>query len=333
MQNYPPWPHRLVFNFAYGRWWTFLAIFATTYFIFYLAGTASSSREEATQLFFCFIFAYLIPASHYVSAQTVIAFDNLKPTLNLTDAQQLAIRNSLTGLSMKSQGRRLVAGFLAGCGHDYILLTAEFEFLEAIGLLDPINMTIMLMTILLWCLFTAVISLLLDNVWLFARLAKNDVRIDLLNSPAVRGFSRVAVYSTLVLMGALAGFPLLVLQGDANYIAVLPGLFAVIVPMVLIFLVPLLPIRKRLQQCKLQELDLIQNRINELTLGQIKLVENSATLSQLQPLLDYRREILQVPEWPFDSPVIFRLLFYLFIPPMTWVGAAIIERLVDTVNF
>jgi len=103
--------------------------------------------------------------------------------------------------------------------------------------------------------------------------------------------------------------------------------------MMFIFLVPLLPIRKRIKNSKVHELEAIQNRINQLTKDDHNLVENKETLSQLQPLLDYRREIQHVAEWPFDSPALVRLLFYLFIPPLTWVGAALIERLVDTITF
>ena len=34
-------------------------------------------------------------------------------------------------------------------------------------------------------------------------------------------------------------------------------------------------------------------------------------------------------EWPFDVGVMTRLAFYLVIPPLTWVGAALIENAVD----
>ena len=49
----------------------------------------------------------------------------------------------------------------------------------------------------------------------------------------------------------------------------------------------------------------------------------------LAPLLLYRREITAAPEWPFDTSVMGRLALYLVIPPLTWVGAALIEMLVD----
>jgi hypothetical protein len=40
---------------------------------------------------------------------------------------------------------------------------------------------------------------------------------------------------------------------------------------------------------------------------------------------------MQVPEWPFDIGLLARLLLYLILPPLTWVGAALIENLVDSV--
>ncbi len=100
--------------------------------------------------------------------------------------------------------------------------------------------------------------------------------------------------------------------------------------MVFIFLIPLLPIRKRIRKYKVQELASIQHRIDHLTAAESNLAENREILSELQPLLNYRKEVQQVPEWPFDAPVIFRLIFYLTIPPASWVGSALIERLVDS---
>ena len=51
---------------------------------------------------------------------------------------------------------------------------------------------------------------------------------------------------------------------------------------------------------------------------------------QLVPLLNYRREIVQVSTWPFDVGNMTRLAFYLIIPPLTWAGAALIENVVTS---
>ena len=48
-------------------------------------------------------------------------------------------------------------------------------------------------------------------------------------------------------------------------------------------------------------------------------------------MLTYRHEVESTSEWPFDTSVMGRLGIYLVIPPLTWVGAALIEMLLDTV--
>ena len=51
--------------------------------------------------------------------------------------------------------------------------------------------------------------------------------------------------------------------------------------------------------------------------------------AQGHELLVYRREIAQVSEWPFNAGVATRLVFYLVIPPLTWVAAGLIDVLIE----
>ena len=330
---YPLWPHRLVPDIAYGRWITFTALFSILFLLFYFtAGSLGRIVDETVPLFFCFTIAYVVPASHYICHQNLDAFDNLVPGLKLSVSEIADIRSSLAGATTKTQIFTLVIGLVAGGGHNYLLMTAQRGFSESLQSLDLLNGSFTLVTFVIWSLITSVIGFLAANVWVFARLAA-DIEINLLNTTTLRGFSRVAVYSTLLLIGTLASFPILMASANTNYLTVVPGAVAILISMVFIFLVPLLPIRKRIRASKNLELVAVQQRINQLTQEQSNLLENTETLSQLQPLFDYRREVQQVAEWPFDSPAFYRLLFYLFIPPLTWVGAALIERLVDTVNF
>jgi hypothetical protein len=302
------------------------------FLIFYELKSMSTVLDRDIPLFFCFIIAYLIPASHYINQQTVAAFDSLKPNLDLGESELAEIRDSLVRVRLQTQAQILVAGIFAGVTHDYFLLSAQGNLLEMLAILDALNYALMVTTILTWCLFTTIIFFLISNVLIFAELARDSIRVDLLDSSSLRPFSRVAVYSTLILLGALASFPLLLVDGQNGYLTILPGLLATFFPMVFIFLIPIVPISQRIRASKSRELALIQLQISRLVAGNNSLPEDREKLSELQPLLDYRREVKQVPEWPFDSLVIFRLLFYLTIPPLTWVGAALIERLVDTVH-
>ena len=55
----------------------------------------------------------------------------------------------------------------------------------------------------------------------------------------------------------------------------------------------------------------------------------TGNLNTVLPLLHYRREIAQASTWPFDLGNLTTFAFYLIIPPLTWVGAALIENLVN----
>ncbi len=327
------WPHRLVFSFKHGRWITSLLLFSVMASFFYILGTISRVEAIAVPAYFCLVVAYIIPASHYINDQTVTAFEGLKPILDLSDAKLEQIRSSLLSVPVRMQLQVLGIGIFAGGLHIYILLSATGDTPGVLSIHDARDRTLMAATVLIWVLLTTTISFLIRNVSIFARLARENTRVNLLDISSLSGFARISVYSTLLLVGALASFPVLLMEADTNYLAVLPGFLAITIPMIFIFLVPLLPLRKRIKDQKKLELNSIQDAINQLITEGENLSSNSEKLNTLQPLLEYRREINLVPEWPFDSPAIFRLFFYLIIPPLTWVGAALIERLVDTVNF
>jgi hypothetical protein len=332
MSIHPLWPHLLVLDFPYGRWLTFAVIFAVLYLIFYLAGSLDAGDGSATPYFFCFVIAYLIPASHYISRHTLEAFSSIKPSLSLPLNDLDETEKSLQGTTISTQIRIFCLGSIAGLTHIYFLLTVEGEFLKTLSSIGIDTGVLLLAILFIWSLLSCVITFLIGNVEVFARLARDNVRIDLLDTSNLHGFSRVAVYSTLLLLGALVAFPLLLIGDNTTWISVVPGFLGVFLPMVYIFLMPILPIKKRVKLAKLKELDLIQLQINQLASTGKSLAEDSEKLSSLLPLLEYKREIRQVAEWPFDSPALLRLLFYLLIPPLTWVGAALIERLVDKLS-
>ena len=93
------------------------------------------------------------------------------------------------------------------------------------------------------------------------------------------------------------------------------------------FLLPVWPVHRRIVTAKRSELDRVSVEIVDQTQAT---PDDQRCYVLLNPLLTYRREITAVPEWPFDTSVIGRLAVYLIIPPLTWIGAAMIENLIDS---
>ena len=187
-------------------------------------------------------------------------------------------------------------------------------------------------TCLIWIVLTLSLAALLDNALLLRKLARH-VRVNLLQPQQLRPFGTVAVISTLAVIGIQAAFPIMFVDSGLNAMAYIPGLIPTTAVMLLLGALPVWPIHRRLAQAKALALGPINQRIDAVEGAGAVDPEDAADygnrLTQLAPLLTYRQEIDQVSEWPFDLGVITRLGLYLIIPPLTWVGAALIERLVD----
>ncbi|MCZ6639949.1 MAG: hypothetical protein O7F71_00100, partial [Gammaproteobacteria bacterium] len=93
-----------------------------------------------------------------------------------------------------------------------------------------------------------------------------------------------------------------------------------------IFVLPIWQIHRAIAQAKHTELERVNAAIQAAPMVD---PGDADSLARINSLLVYRREVRQVHEWPFDISVVMRLAFYLFIPPLAWVGAALIENLVE----
>jgi hypothetical protein len=185
--------------------------------------------------------------------------------------------------------------------------------------------------VLVWMIMTTVITMLVKQTVLFGHLGANHVRISLLSTRDLLPFARVSIISSLAIIGALALFPLIAIESGQNLLESVPGAIAILVPLMIMFIIPVWPIHRRLATLKEQDMKAVNNRIGACLDGHDTPLDLEAPeLRQLTLLLNYRREITRVSTWPFDMGNITRLVLYLIIVPLTWAGAALIEILVDS---
>ena len=121
---------------------------------------------------------------------------------------------------------------------------------------------------------------------------------------------------------------MLFISNDSALTAFFPGFAGAFASLFGIVSLTLWPVHKSLVREKRTQLDAVDAQIRAVNAQDI---DNPETVSTLAPLLTYRRELRQAPEWPVDIGVIARLALYAIIPPLTWVGAALIENVVDMV--
>jgi len=317
---------RLVPGGRWGRWQCAAVLLATLLALFWLAGVFTVARTDnapswPAALFFCAIVAYITPIFHYITRRTEAALAELAPDLGFSE-------NELNDCSAQISSKRpawvfgnLSIGITAWLLQSWILagaLGAVFDGLTS----GPTSLAMSLGPLPVWVFMSCAIHALVDNARLFRRLARR-MRIDLLDNRALHPFGSMAVSSTLVVIGSVALFPIMWLDAETDPWTTIPGLLGTMGPMVFLFLAPVLPIHRAVRRAKQTELEHIQAEISGLCRT------DGGAYGTLAPLLVYRREIAGAPEWPFDLSIVARLGLYLVIVPLTWIGAALIENLVD----
>ena len=320
---------RLVPPVRGGRWLCAAVLLGVGLGLFTLAGVFESGpgardASASAALFFCVLLAYIVPVFHFISERTVSALEELRTHRTADSGQIDRLQARIHRKPRRWFGVVLGIGAAAAVLHN-LLLDGSRSGLAPESRRSTADVAVMLGTTVTWLTMTLVVSALLDNARQLARLAR-DVRIHLLDPGPLRPFASIAVLSTLALIGAQAAFPILIATEGSSLVAFFPGLLATAFPMLLLATWPIWPLHERLATERRSLLDALNRQIAREPLPD---PQHPESLARLSPLIRYRREILDVSEWPFDLGTMTRLGLYLIIPPLTWVGAALIERLID----
>jgi hypothetical protein len=180
---------------------------------------------------------------------------------------------------------------------------------------------------LIYLFLLRILALELILAILFASVAHRFARIELLDLEQVAPFSRRALRSVLVLMLFVA---LLALQAffDPNPAGAIEGVIAISVLAVAFFLIPLIPLQRRIHAAKQAELVRLRADIRR---------ENEARVagkkggSPLADLIMYKQEIERVSTWGFTTSTVFRFALYVSLGIGSWLGAAFVERWLGTI--
>lgn len=322
------WLLRLVPRVRNGRIISGLVLLATLLGLFATTGIFEDPEGPVPPpvvVFFSVLIAYIVPVFHYITELTCTAVRDLAPRIG-DEARTARLIEGIRRRTLAEEFGALAIGLTAGCVH-HLLLAGSVAEAVRIALYSPASAGLAVGTLAVWIFLTNAIFALVKNARVFRMLGRT-IPIDLLSHRAYTPFARVAVSSTLAIIGAQAAFPIMWIDADASALATIPGLIATTVAMAFLFGLPLWPIHRAIAKAKREELQRLDALINA-TAAALPAQHDGIRIAQLNPLLAYRREIEAVREWPFDTNVAGRLALYLVIPPLTWVGAALIEMLVE----
>jgi hypothetical protein len=331
MATHKIWLLRLVLPGKNGRLLSALIIF-TALFGLFLWSVEAEPDLRTPMLFFSAIVAYSVAVFSFITEKCRDALMELKPGLNMEE-QSFAQTQALLGTGTTTQLIWLtIAGLAAGFCHVNLLNGSLNSLIYSSANGSPVvtSLSGYLGTLMVWLVIATLVYFLIEYASLFARLGRESVEVDLLNSRLLVPYSRVAIISSLSKIGGLALFPLMYLDESMNVQSVLPGMLGMGIPMLVMLAIPIWPVHKRLVAAKESALTNLNQRIETCRDGTPASALNNEQLEAINPLLQYRREILQAPVWPIDASSVTRLGLYLVIVPLTWAGAALIEILMES---
>jgi hypothetical protein len=158
-----------------------------------------------------------------------------------------------------------------------------------------------------------------------SRIGRTLVRVDLLDLRPLAPITRQGMRHALIAAGLLSILALVLVDVDnaPNLLTVLgAGLAANGVLSATGLLLPLRGVRDAIAAAKNAELDAVRDALRAARDG-------APGARPLADLLAWRHYVASLPEWPFDAPTLLRFALYLAIPLGSWLGGALVERVVD----
>jgi hypothetical protein len=163
----------------------------------------------------------------------------------------------------------------------------------------------------------------------FAQLARSLPAVDLLDREALLPFARQGLRSAVpgVIFGTFFASNL----GDTGFLlaTALIGTI-VLVQNVAVLVIPMRGVHERLRAAKRDELA----RVNAAIRGEAGALRGSPVGQRdrlsLADLLAWRAFVEDVPEWPIDLPTLGRFAAYVLVPLLGWVGAALVQHVLES---
>lgn len=282
-------------------------------------------------LFFSVVIGYVVANGSYLLPKTLEDLDALRPILTLEDDAYARLRHGVLHHPRAAMHLFTILGLTTGIIHD-ASMSGTTTFFARGELPPPLIALISLCTITVWTLMFQLGAALTRNAVVFSQVGRNRVRLSLFDHRPLAPFGRTALRPALLLVGVQIAFPLLWTQPSFHYIEAVPGLIATTSVIIATFLLPMLGIHRRLRENKRAAVDRVSTAIASLE----GILDDDAPAAmenekrtRLTELVTLRREIEAVTAWPIDAPLMRHLGVYLLLPPLTWVGAALIQNAVD----
>ncbi len=294
--------------------WVLVTLGASAHFLSD-PGLVSCCWDNTTQMWGSALTYILIPG--YLMAAFPFLYRSHRDTVRVlrpmvTDAGEVDL--ALEDLSSRAAITAALAGLLFGAAQ-----FAQTLFSDAVQMNPRSDYPLIIGNTLLWAIVAAVTVGRIRDALAMRRLGRR-LQVDLYDLSQVRPIGRAAIRDVLVVMGALAFMPLQSLDAEFRWVNYHTGLAVGLVSSALLFYLPMSGARQAIRTAKLARLAQLQGIVDTADRDQV---------AALEALIAHRDRIQHLSTWPVDLSILSRVGLYLIIPPLAWVGAALVETLVQ----
>ncbi|MEZ5596840.1 MAG: hypothetical protein R3E84_10675 [Pseudomonadales bacterium] len=279
-------------------------------------------------LFFAFVNAVVLAGIPAILDRSRRALEQLAPCLDIDSATLTAMSASLITQSRFRAVTTTATALAVGCAH-YLLIIDPGLGEPDIGVTRAQSLGGLLGTVITWFVILGTITALIYNARLYGAIGRKHLQADALQPHQLAPFATLALLPSLTLMGTQMAYPLLSLSGEFNANATMPGFLLTLGSAIYLLLRPTWPVHVHMREARDALLASTNARLAEWRRGQSPMNLPASNIAEVSALLTFRDHVRRATVWPFNIALIGRWLFYLIIPPLTWVLAALVEYGVD----
>ena len=254
-------------------------------------------------------------------------FDHLRRALPVDDAVVLELRQAIIKPTDKLQRRLLSSTILVALISQEMSSSRFSRFISGDWNSFDIWLTVsatVSFVMFLWYLFMPLLRTVL-----LARMIDKYIHPELFDESLGQPIGAYGLRAGLVfaIPYAIVNGAAVVVDGEAwPYVA--PAIVGIVVA-VAFALIPGQRLRNKTRQVKRTELAWLKTAITECRRKVNKEVIDNEQLSKLVNLAEYRQQVSNLREWPFEAKIIRGFGLYFLLIPLTWVASAVVELVIE----
>lgn len=250
----------------------------------------------------------------------------LRPLLPHDDAAFAELVDQIPNLSARSRWIATLGGLAGGLAVATLDPTLR-NLYQHISFTDPRYVFYLIQNMLFGALGTCLVAAEIHMTRGYARLGER-VEVDLLDLSRLLVFARKGLRSIVVWVLASSAFSMFwVLDSAGQMNIVVPVLILALATMALV--APTLGVHHSISRAKASELAIVTDAIRAergRTLAP-RVGDATAEDARLGNLIQYQTFVKSVREWPFDLSIVARSVLLVVLGAGSWLGGAIVERL------